>query len=51
MKGMIKTSRLFREIKGIIEKARLKAYREVNRLMLNAYFEIGRKIVEEEYVL
>jgi len=36
------------EIKVIILNARSKAFAAVNIEMLNAYFEIGRKIVEEE---
>lgn len=36
------------EIKGIIRKARYAAYSAVNKEMLKAYFEIGKKIVEVE---
>ena len=36
------------EIKAIILNARSRAFAAVNIEMLNAYFEIGRKIVEEE---
>ncbi|MBI4980922.1 DUF1016 domain-containing protein [Candidatus Woesearchaeota archaeon] len=36
------------EIKLIINKARYNAFTAVNTEMLKAYFEIGRKIVEEE---
>jgi predicted nuclease of restriction endonuclease-like (RecB) superfamily len=35
-------------IKGILEKARSTAYRAVNVAMVQAYWEIGRIIVEEE---
>lgn len=41
-------SPLLKEIKGIISKARYNAFTVVNTEMLKAYFEIGRKIVEEE---
>lgn len=36
------------DIKQIIHKARYSAFRVVNKEMLKAYYEIGRKIVEEE---
>lgn len=39
---------LLREIKQIIQTARYASYTAVNKEMLQAYFEIGRKIVEEE---
>ncbi len=39
---------IIREIKSIISKARYNAFNAVNTEMLKAYFEIGRKIVEEE---
>lgn len=39
---------LLREIKSILHKARYVAFHSVNQAMLQAYFEIGRKIVEEE---
>jgi hypothetical protein len=38
----------FADIKKVIMKARKSAYYSVNKEMLKAYFEIGRKIVEEE---
>lgn len=41
-------SNIFKEIKGIILKARFNAFTALNTEMLKAYFEIGRKIVEEE---
>ena len=39
---------LIDEIKHIINKARYNSIYAVNKEMLKAYFEIGRKIVEEE---
>ncbi len=39
---------LVRDVKRIISNARYNAFRELNREMLRAYFEIGRKVVEEE---
>jgi len=39
---------LLSEIRNILVKARQNAFAAVNTEMLRAYFEIGRKIVEEE---
>ncbi len=39
---------IIKEIKSIIHKARYNAFNAVNTEMLKAYYEIGRKIVEEE---
>ncbi len=39
---------LLKKIKEIIFKARYKAVYSINQEMLNAYFEIGKRIVEEE---
>ena len=39
---------ILNEIKKIIAKARYTAFTAVNIEMLKAYFEIGKKIVEEE---
>src|SRR3989338_3129799 len=41
-------SSTLKEIKNIIKKARYAAFTAINSEMLKAYFEIGRKIVEEE---
>ncbi|MFT4343494.1 MAG: PDDEXK nuclease domain-containing protein [Candidatus Woesearchaeota archaeon] len=38
----------FENVKKIILKARMVAYYSVNKEMLKAYFEIGKRIVEEE---
>ena len=39
---------ILRDIKEIINKARYNAFNAVNTEMLKAYYEIGRKIIEEE---
>jgi predicted nuclease of restriction endonuclease-like (RecB) superfamily len=36
------------EIKGVIEQSRLKAIRSVDHIRVRMYWELGRKIVEEE---
>ena len=36
------------EIKGVIEQSRLKAIRSVDHIRVSMYWELGRKIVEEE---
>lgn len=36
------------EIKQILSQARLKTYQAINTTMIEAYWNIGRKIVEEE---
>lgn len=41
-------SLILKEIKSIISKARYTAFTAINTEMLKAYFEIGKKIVEEE---
>lgn len=41
-------SHILKEIKSIIAKARYTAFTAINTEMLKAYFDIGKKIVEEE---
>ena len=36
------------EIKTLLHSARNKAYQSINEIMTKTYFEIGRRIVEEE---
>lgn len=36
------------EIKDIINRARQKAYSAINTVMIEAYWLVGRRIVEEE---
>lgn len=43
-----KVSSLLKEIKEIISRARYKSLYSINKEMLNAYFKIGKRIVEEE---
>lgn len=40
--------RFLSEIKGILQKARSQAYRAINASMVEAYWQIGKRIVEEE---
>ena len=42
------TDRVYRSIAEILETARATAYRAVNQVMVQAYWQIGRIIVEEE---
>ena len=44
----VKKESLYSEIKNILQQARDNAYRTVNFTMVTAYWEIGRRIVEEE---
>ncbi len=39
---------IYRSIAEILETARANAYRAVNQVMVQAYWQIGRVIVEEE---
>jgi predicted nuclease of restriction endonuclease-like (RecB) superfamily len=48
MRSPKKTGTLLSSIKDIITKAKLTAYRNTNSILLKAYWEIGRLIVEEE---
>src|SRR5437016_1913619 len=41
-------SEVYQNIAAILEAARANAYRAVNEVMVQAYWEIGRVIVEEE---
>ena len=45
-----KFSDLIKDVKSIISQARYNSFNAVNAEMLKAYYEIGRKIVEEENV-
>jgi len=38
----------YNDIRGILQKARSKAYSAVNTSMVEAYWNIGKRIVEEE---
>ena len=48
MTGQARTNRLYREVRAILEQARSSAYRAVNAAMVQAYWQIGRVIVEHE---
>lgn len=41
-------SSFFEDIRGILAKSRMQAYAAVNTVMVEAYWKIGRRIVEEE---
>jgi predicted nuclease of restriction endonuclease-like (RecB) superfamily len=45
---VISTQKFFEEVRGILAQARQKAYAAVNFAMVEAYWQIGRRIVEEE---
>lgn len=47
-KRRVTTSELTREILEIVRHARTSAYRAVNAVMVEAYWQIGRRIVKEE---
>lgn len=42
------TTRFFTEISALLEQGRNKAYRSVNAIMVETYWQIGKRIVEEE---
>jgi predicted nuclease of restriction endonuclease-like (RecB) superfamily len=48
MKHNIVSKGFHAEVKAILEKARNQAFKSVNFLMVEAYWNIGKKIVEEE---
>ena len=45
---IIPNQKFFEEVRGILAQARQKAYAAVNFAMVEAYWQIGRRIVEEE---
>lgn len=45
---VLPNTNFFEEVRGILAQARQKAYAAVNFAMVEAYWEIGRRIVEEE---
>ena len=45
---IVPRSTFFDEVRSILAQARQKAYAAVNFAMVEAYWEIGRRIVEEE---
>ena len=44
----LQTVTFFEEIRSILQQARQNAYTAVNSAMVEAYWQIGRRIVEEE---
>ncbi len=46
--GLQPASSLYSDVRTILEAARASAYRAVNFAMVTAYWEVGRRIVEEE---
>ena len=47
-KDMTKPSDFYESIRAILSEARKKAYANVNHIMVEAYWRIGQRIVEEE---
>lgn len=47
-KQLALTKHFYLDIKNIIEQARNKSYRAINFIMVEAYWQIGNKIVDEE---
>ncbi|MFH0875077.1 MAG: PDDEXK nuclease domain-containing protein [archaeon] len=48
MNDKLSNNKMYASIKNIIEEARHNVYRQINDIMVKAYWEIGRNIVEEE---
>jgi len=48
LESLEKTSNLIQEVKIFLQQAREQTVRQVNQTMVITYFEIGRRIVEEE---
>jgi len=48
LESLEKTSNLIQEVKILLQQAREQTVRQVNQTMVITYFEIGRRIVEEE---
>ncbi|MBE0492595.1 MAG: DUF1016 domain-containing protein [Sulfurospirillum sp.] len=48
MNDIVKNNDLYLNIKNILQSARDNAYRQVNFIMVEAYWNIGQQIVEEE---
>ncbi|MFN3665957.1 MAG: YhcG family protein [Sediminibacterium sp.] len=42
------TTRFFTEVSALLEQGRNKAYRSVNAIMVETYWQMGKRIVEEE---
>ena len=48
MENKIATTQLYNDVCHIIEQGRQNAYAAVNRSMIETYWRIGQRIVEEE---
>ncbi len=48
MNNLTQNDNLYQSIKNILQTARDNAYRQVNFIMVEAYWNIGKQIVEEE---
>ena len=48
MKNMTMNNGFYEDIKDILQKARDTAYKQVNFIMVEAYWNIGKQIVEQE---
>ena len=48
MKKELATHKLNKAIKTLIEEAKVKVTRSVNSIIVNTYFEIGKRILEDE---
>lgn len=48
MNNNIKTTSIYSDIRAILQSARNKAYTAINTAMVDAYWRIGKRIVEEE---
>ncbi len=46
--GLLRMDAFFREVRAVLEQARASAYRAVNTAMVQAYWNVGRLIVEHE---
>ena len=48
MNDLTQNDNLYQSVKNILQTARDNAYRQVNFIMVEAYWNIGKQIVEEE---
>lgn len=48
MNNKLTSPKLFSDVCGIIEQGRQQAYAAVNKSMIETYWNIGKRIVEEE---
>ena len=48
MNNLTQNDNLYQSVKNILQAARDNAYRQVNFIMVEAYWNIGKQIAEEE---